>query len=236
VSALSGIAARGASIRQSPHIQLSFAIVCDYSARMTSETHPPRTLLQTLEVMAEDAAADGFSLREIMDRLDERAFGAILFILAIPCAIPFLYGVPQVVAVPMLAFAAQMAAGREEPWLPGKLGERRIGKQGLTNTARRGRKWFGWVEWFARPRLTFLTGKGPERVIGLILCAFCLSIMVPLPLTNSTPAIGVALASFGLIQRDGLLVIIGLAIGIAWISLLLIGGEVLIRQIIDLVR
>lgn len=203
---------------------------------MTIDAHPPRTLLQTLEVMADEAGPEGFTLRQIMDRLDERAFGAILFILAIPCAIPFLYAVPQVVAVPMLAFAAQMAVGREEPWLPGKLGERKIAKAGLTSTARRGRKWFGWVERFARPRLTFLTGKGPERVIGVILCAFCLSIMVPLPLTNSTPAIGVALASFGLIQRDGLLVIIGLVIGIAWISLLVIGGEALIRQIIDLVR
>jgi len=194
---------------------------------MTDHT-AQRTLLQTLEHMAETANDDGYTLREIMDRLDERAFGAMLFILALPCAIPFLYLVPQIVAVPMLALAAQMALGRKEPWLPEKLAARRIPKDGLANTARGGRKWLGWVERIARPRLSFLTGRVSEQIVGVFFIAFCLSIMVPLPLTNSTPAIGIAIAAFGLIQRDGLLVIIGVILGAVWIALLIIGGKELI--------
>ena len=182
---------------------------------------PPRTLLQSIEAMAEEAGPEGFALREIMDRLDERAFGAMLFVLALPCCVPFLYLVPQIVSLPMMALAVQMAMGREEPWLPGKLAARKIDKQGLANTARGGRKWFGWVEAIARPRLTFLTGAGPERVIGAILCVFCASILVPLPMTNTVPGFAVALASFGLIQRDGLLVIVGLVLGSAWVTFLL---------------
>jgi len=182
--------------------------------------HPPRTLLQSIEAMADEAGTDGFSLKQIMDRLDERAFGAMLFILALPCCIPFLYLVPQIVALPMMALAAQMAMGREEPWLPSPLAARQINKKGLASTARGGRKWFGWVEAIARPRLTFLTGKGPERVIGAILCIFCASILLPFPMTNTVPGFAVALASFGLIQRDGLLVIGGLVLGTAWVSFL----------------
>lgn len=181
-------------------------------------TATPRTLLQSIEAMADEAEADGFSLSEIFDRLDERAFGATLFILAIPCCIPFLYIVPQIVAVPMIALAAQMAVGREEPWLPEKLAARRIDKAGLTNTARGGRKWFGWVEALAKPRLTFLAGKGPERVIGLILCGFCASILLPIPGTNSVPGFAVALVAFGLMARDGVLILGGLILGTAWIS------------------
>ena len=182
--------------------------------------HPPRTLLQSIEAMADEAGAGGFSLKQIMDRLDERAFGAMLFILALPCCIPFLYLVPQIVALPMMALAAQMAMGREEPWLPSRLAARHINKEGLASTARGGRKWFGWVEAIARPRLTFLTGKGPERVIGAILCIFCACILLPFPMTNTVPGFAVALASFGLIQRDGLLVIGGLVLGTAWVSFL----------------
>ncbi len=182
---------------------------------------PPRTLLQSIEAMAEEAGPDGFTLRQIMDRLDERAFGAMLFVLALPCCVPFLYLVPQIVSLPMMALAAQMALGREEPWLPGNLAARKIDKQGLSNTARGGRKWFGWVEAIARPRLTFLTGAGPERVIGAILCIFCASILVPLPMTNTVPGFAVALASFGLIQRDGLLVMGGLVLGSAWVAFLI---------------
>ena len=135
---------------------------------------------------------------------------------------------PQIVSLPMMALAFQMAIGREEPWLPGKLAGRKIDKDGLSNTARGGRKWFGWVEAIARPRLTFLTGKGPERVIGAVLCIFCASILVPLPMTNTVPGFAVALASFGLIQRDGLLVLGGLILGTLWVGMLVFSAVYLL--------
>ena len=50
------------------------------------------------------------------------------------------------------------------------------------------------------------------------------SILVPLPSTNTAPGVGVALAALGLIERDGVLVILGLAIGFAWVTLLLFLG------------
>jgi len=200
-----------------------------------TEHASPRTLLQTIEDMAETASEQGYSLREIMDQLDEGAFGAMLFILSLPCMIPFLYLVPQIVAFPMLALAAQMAIGQRKPWLPEKLALRRINKEGLTKTARGGRKWLGWIETFARPRLKFLTGRTAQMIVGVFLCAFCVSIMLPFPGTNSVPAFGVGLAAFGLVQRDGVLVILGLIIGIAWISALAIGGLALIKYLLGLI-
>ena len=47
---------------------------------MMTDTAAPRTLLQSIEDMAETASEDGYTLREIMDRLDEGAFGAMLFL------------------------------------------------------------------------------------------------------------------------------------------------------------
>lgn len=193
------------------------------TAAMTPATES-RTLLQIIEQLAEAAPAEGFSLREIFDHLDESAFGAGLFLLALPCCIPFLYGVPQVVAVPMLALAAQMFLGREEPWLPDALARRKIDKKGLTQMAAGGRKWLGWIEVLIRPRLTWITGKTSERVIGAFLVAFCASILVPLPMTNTVPGFAVAITSFGLMQKDGLAVIAGLIAGTAWISALVIGA------------
>ena len=88
---------------------------------MTDTVQPQRTFLQSLEAMAEEAPEEGLTLHHILDRLDERAFGAALFLLALPCAIPFLYLVPQIVALPMMALTLQMLAGRNEPWLPEKI-------------------------------------------------------------------------------------------------------------------
>lgn len=192
------------------------------TARMTTASIPAeRTLLQTLEAMAARAPEEGFTLHEIMDQLDESAFGAGLFFLALPCCIPFLYGVPQVVSLPMMALAGQMVAGREQPWMPEKFGQRKIDRKGLSQMATGGRKWLGWIETFAKPRLTRITGKKSERVIGFFLCLFSASILVPLPMTNTVPGFGVALASFGLMQKDGLMVIGGMVIGSAWIMGLL---------------
>ena len=184
----------------------------------STEIPTEKTLLQTIEALAAGAPENGFSLREIFDQLDESAFGAGLFLLALPCCIPFLYGVPQDVSLPMMALADQMAMGREQPWMPDKLANRHIDRKGLTQMASGGRKWLGWIEHIVRPRLTVITGKRSERVIGLFLCIFCASILVPLPMTNTVPGFAVAIASFGLMQKDGLMVIGGLIIGTAWVS------------------
>ena len=117
-----------------------------------------------------------------------------------------------------MALAGQMAVGREQPWMPEKFGHRKIDRKGLTQMATGGRKWLGWIEHIVRPRLTVITGKRSERVIGLFLCIFCASILVPLPMTNTVPGFAVAIASFGLMQKDGLMVIGGLIIGTAWVS------------------
>lgn len=199
------------------------------------ETHQ-RTLLQTIEAMADGAPEGGYTLREILDRLDESAFGAGLFLLALPCCIPFLYGVPQVVALPMMALAVQMVMGRDQPWLPGKLAVRNIDKAGLVGMAKGGRKWLGWVELFSKPRLSFLTGPRSERIVGALLVFFCASILVPLPMTNTVPGFAVALAAFGLINRDGLLVVLGCILGFVWVSSLLVLGPAAVLTAIHFVK
>lgn len=187
-----------------------------------TEAGSEKTLLQAIEAMAGSAPEEGYTLREIFDRMDEGAFGAGLFLLALPCCIPFLYIVPQIVALPMMALAVQMALGHDQPWLPETLGNRKIDKAGLTAMAKGGRKWLGWIENFSKPRLTGITGPRSERLVGLILCIFCASILVPLPMTNTVPGFAVALAAFGLINRDGILVVGGCVLGILWVSMLLV--------------
>ena len=190
------------------------------------------SILTALDRLSESAPEEGLTLREIFDELDDRAFGAILFALALPCCIPFLYGVPQVVALPMAAIAVQMVMGRNEPWLPEKFAARRIDKVGLERISRSGRKFFGWAEKIARPRLTFLVHSAAERFIGVFLCLFCGSILLPLPLTNTQPGFAVALVSFGLMARDGAMMIAGLVLGVSWIGMLLILGPVALKELI----
>jgi len=205
-------------------------------ASPSEEAAPSGGLIAALEEIAADAGEGGLSLGEFSHRLGERVFGVLLFALAIPVCMPFLYGVPQVVALPMLAIALQMAAGRSEPWMPRRFAERQIGKAGLNRMATGARKWFGWVEALARPRLLILSGATAERIVGGVFIVFCASILVPLPATNTAPGIAIALASIGLITRDGLLVVAGLVLGTAWVGLLIVGFVFFGTAFIDLLK
>ena len=60
--------------------------------------------------------------------------------------------------------------------------------------------------------------------MGLALILFSASIMVPLPGTNTVPGFAVVIVSMGLLQRDGILVILGAILGTAWIATLVFAG------------
>ena len=46
--------------------------------------NPDRSFVNLVAMMSRDAGPDGLSIGEILDRLDERAFGIVILILAIP--------------------------------------------------------------------------------------------------------------------------------------------------------
>ena len=120
--------------------------------------------------------------------------------------------------------------------MPHRFGERRLGKKALVRMAAGARRWFGWIERLARPRLMRLSGPTAERIVGAIFVLFIASILIPFPASNTLPGIGVMMASVGLITRDGLLVLAGLTIGLGWITLLLVGIAVFGPAFVDLFK
>lgn len=184
-----------------------------------------------LDQLAAQVPGTEATLDWILEQLNERAFGLFLLVLALPCCIPFLYGVPQVVSFPLMFVAFQLLIGRRTPWLPARLGNRTVSAQALHSLAERAGPWLRRIELFSRPRLTALTRPPVERIVGALLVAFSASILVPLPLTNTVPAVAIVVISAGLLQRDGLLVILGGLLGTAWIASLIFAGASLISLI-----
>lgn len=177
--------------------------------------------------LADDAEGETVTLAWILAKLHERAFGLFLLVLALPCCIPFLYGIPQIVALPLMFVSGQMFMGRATPWLPAKLAAREVSKAGLHSLADRARPWLERIEALSRPRLGMLTRPPIDRVVGLALVLFSASILVPLPGTNTVPGFAVVVVSMGFLQRDGILVVIGSLIGTVWIATLIFAGATL---------
>ena len=194
---------------------------------MTAPQETDQAISDRLDALAAEAQGDSVSLDWVLGQLHERAFGLFLLILALPCCIPFLYGIPQVVALPLMFVSVQILFGRQVPWLPGKLGKRTVTTSGLESLARRAGPWLRRIEAVSRPRLGALTRPPLDRIIGIALVAFSASILVPLPGTNTVPGIAVVVIAMGLLQRYGVLVVIGTIIGTAWISTLVLAGATL---------
>lgn len=196
----------------------------------------PRGAFAKIEHVLDHHAGTGTSqitLGNLVEGLEMRGYGLVLLILALPCCLPFVYLLPQIVALPMAVLALQMAAGRPAPWMPEKLAGRAMSIASLRSVVARAKTWGGWLEALSHPRLAGLTGPLGTRIAGGLLVVPCLSILVPLPLTNTVPGIGVALASVGLIERDGLFVVGGLFLGLFWVLALLVGGPALVYWMVD---
>ena len=181
-----------------------------------------------LAALARDAEGESVPLGWILDQLHERAFGLFLLILALPCCIPFLYGVPQVVALPLVFVSAQIALGRRVPWLPERLRQRPIKSASLEELARKADPILKRIEAVSMPRLAVLTRSPLDRFVGIALLVFSASILTPLPATNTVPGIAVLLVSMGLLQRDGVLVAGGSVLGMLWIAALVFAGATLV--------
>lgn len=180
---------------------------------------PRQGFIDVVGRLSKDAGPDGMTIREVLDHLDERSFGLLIAILAIPCLVPGLYGVPQVVGLVILLLAAQILVGRVEPWLPDVMLDRRISKGWLETMATFADKRMRWTERVSRPRLTLLaTGLG-ERIAAAFMIVATLTIVIPF--TNTVPSVALTLLAVGLIQRDGLFVGAGAALTTAWAGFLL---------------
>jgi hypothetical protein len=71
-----------------------------------------------LRQISELADETEISFGAIVDALEERAFGMLIFLFAIPALIPFLVGIHSAVALPIALLSLQMLAGQRRPWLP----------------------------------------------------------------------------------------------------------------------
>lgn len=188
------------------------------SPSMVQQDDVSHNVTRLLRRLADDGGDAGLTLHEIRDRLDERAYGLLILLLSIPCLVPGLYGVPQVVGLIVILLAGQMLVGREEPWLPRWFLNLRCKGSWLKAMADFAETKLGWIDRLSRPRLRrFADGPGEKLAAVFMILA---TVTIVMPLTNTIPSIALALLSVGLIQRDGLFVLAGCAVTTGWLTIL----------------
>jgi hypothetical protein len=161
--------------------------------------------------------------------MHKRAFGALLLIFAIPNALPAIPGTSGILGLPLLFLSAQMMLGRA-PWLPKFISLRSMPRDDFANLVERINPWLEWADRFTSPRFQMLSEPAAQRLIG----AFCLLLSVvlalPVPFVNMLPGAALCLIGLGVLEKDGLWMTGGIALGLvalavaAFVILVLGGG------------
>ena len=196
-----------------------------------------RKLSQVLEDAKNMLNGEATSLGDILRLFGDRGTAFILLLVALPAALPVpAIGIFFLVAPPLMFLTAQQMFGKKVIWLPEELKEKEFKTASLISVIDKSIPITRKIEFFLRPRLSILTSAIATCFIGLMGFIMSLSVLVPLPLTNTVPSIGIAFMAMGVLTRDGLAVIFGAIVGIGWVLMLTAAAIYFGAEAIDIIK
>lgn len=188
---------------------------------MTTKERPTSDFLAIVVV---EHKKESMTIGEIKNALHERGFGILLAIAAIPICLPVPVppGYTTIFSIPLFIFSVQMVLGMRAPWLPAWIEKKSIKRASLEKIVAKADPWLKKIENRMQPRMTYISVHTWERIIGIFAFVFALSIALPIPLTNFPPGWGILVMSLGLLNRDGVTILIGMIIGTIGIGITMI--------------
>jgi hypothetical protein len=172
-----------------------------------------KTTSSILKTLAE-SEKEQLSFGEVIDATRSRAHGFGLLLFALPETIPL--PVPSAsifLAIPIVLIAAHLAAFGEGPGLPQRLLRQTIPVSVIQKVSKYVGPVLEKIEHVSHPRLHAIAAR--ERLLGVVCLLLGIILLAPIPLGNLAPAIGIAVIALGMMQRDGVLILIGLGLALA---------------------
>lgn len=157
------------------------------------------------------AGPDGFTIADIHDRLGERSWLLILVLFSVPFVSPIpTLGLSVPFGIGAALIGAAIACGIQ-PRLPQRLlrwrcapglAARIVGA--IVRTVGRLGRW-------VRPRWGWVVGRVGRRLAGVVVAisGALMALPLPIPFSNALPAWAMVLTTMGLLQRDGLVALLG---------------------------
>lgn len=189
---------------------------------------PEPRLSEELESLLLIAPGRPMALRTVVEHLHMRGLPALVVLLCIPFLFP--------VAVPGLSLpfgtaialcGLRLGLGRGL-WLPDFILRREISPELLARLVGGAAAFYRRVERWVRPRMHFLQRwPGMLNLLGFMIMIggilLSLPIPPPFPLTNTIPGLAVIFMALGLMERDGVCILVGYAfalLGACYVTLI----------------
>ncbi len=159
---------------------------------------------------------DVLRLGDLLKDFGPAAFGMLLFLGVLPAFIP-VPGVGGAVGGPLVILVgAQLLLGMRKLWLPRFMARRGPHRGTLVRFRQRMAPWLRRLEKLVRPRLpAVLDHRLAVCFTGLLLVLLGLLLALPIPFTNYAFGFLLLLFALALLERDGALMLVAWALGIA---------------------
>jgi hypothetical protein len=185
-----------------------------------------RPASELLEDLIDAFPGETVSVGELIDRLDSRAHGMLLLVLALPMCVPNVPGISTIFGVLMLAPALQMVFGSRRLMVPKRVREWRVSGDALRRTFNLAIPSLKRVEYLIKPRWSRLTRFPATIIVGLQTLLMALVLILPIPFANWPPGMTVAMTALALLQRDGILMLLTIPAAIASVASVYVGTRV----------
>ena len=204
---------------------------------MHTDSHSD-SISQRIRALVRSLPTTGITLSELIHRVGNDGLllltALLTLVFLLPVSIP---GVSTVFGAAILLIAVSRLFGREL-WIPARLKNKTIGTRKLRPVLRKALPWLQKIERVSRPnRIQWLVAKGPvERMNDASMILGAVLLMMPfgmIPFSNTIPAVAVLFLAIGLLQRDGVCVLLGYISNVATIvyfGLLFTGGGLAARE------
>lgn len=170
---------------------------------------PPPRLSEILAELAGDDSRDRISVHDMVETMRARAFGALLLIFAFPNILPTPPGTAGILGLPLIFLSAQMMLGLD-PWLPGVIARRSMARSTFQALVLRITPWLLRAERLLRARMQLLAHPRAQRILGALCLVVSIALALPVPFANMAPAIALCLIGLGVLERDGLWIVLGI--------------------------
>ena len=168
-----------------------------------------------LQRLLSEAPPDHVSVGWIMERLEERSFGFLMFLLAVIALVP---GLSTFIGVLFAVPAYQMIVARRSPALPRIATARRLPTPQFARAVDRIAPLLRRAETLIRPRWpqSFRTTR---RMVGITILLLGLTLALPVPFGHILPAFVIMIVALAYLEEDGVVLWLGLVLALVSLSL-----------------
>ncbi len=182
---------------------------------------------ELFENLANNHARDKISIGEIKSAMHERGFGVLFIIFSLPLLIPIPVptGLGTAMSLPIFFFAYQLTVNVDSPWLPKWILRKELSISMFRKVVSKALPILRFVEKLLKERLPGISNSRRYEIFtGIFILLLNIPIMLPFPLSNTLPAAAIIVIAFGMIEKDGLMMLLGKLLGLfSWLVCILIG-------------